>query len=238
MDDTEKKLFAMLDADMPGERSNALELLHAHQKKIGHFCRDIVQEIEIAIPLRDYEDAQNQLAAAMQANAGLARQYQAARVQLGAYKTILSIRRYWRHATACVTLPVIALVGFEYFTAAPPALRAARDAGFQAMAHATAWADTSADSPPVVREVAGAPWWIIVRRDQNTAHEESDGRPVTVQCVRVYADEATPDAGAYLKPRPYAFWGWGWLTWPQLGADCRTENARASGLTTGLRARK
>src|SRR5260370_40778214 len=62
MDDLEKKLLCMVDSDFPGERSNGAELLHEHQQKIGHSCRDIVHEIENSVPLQRCTDLETQLA--------------------------------------------------------------------------------------------------------------------------------------------------------------------------------
>ena len=221
----------MLDADMPGERVNALEALHRHQKTTGHRCRDIVAEAETAVSQQDYDTLKNERDAALHANAGLARRYQVAVTQLAVFKSVLSIRRYWRHATACVALPVMAYVGWIQYTADPAAARrdAEVESAFAQMAAATSWVATSADSHPAVRVVAGAPYWVIVRRDQNKDHDDGDGRPVTVECVHIFAAAADTDAGAYLKPRPYALWGWGWLTWPERGTDCQTAEARTAG---------
>jgi len=46
MDDLERKLFAQLDDDFPGVRSNAFEMLREHLRKEGRSFRAIVQEVE------------------------------------------------------------------------------------------------------------------------------------------------------------------------------------------------
>lgn len=96
------------------------------------------------------------------------------------------------------------------------------------MAAATTWAASSTDTAPVVRQVAGNSYWVIVRYQQDQKHRDAAGQPVIVQCVRLYAAQAEPDAGAYLKPRPYNLHGWGWLTWPERAADCRTDSMRSA----------
>src|SRR5258708_1093173 len=55
LDDMEKKLLSMLNAPTPGERPNPLEALHAHQERIKHFCRDIVQEVENSVARQLYD---------------------------------------------------------------------------------------------------------------------------------------------------------------------------------------
>lgn len=233
LDAADKKFFAQFDDPAAGQRVNALELWREHLKKAGRTFRDIVEDIETAIPAQRYRELQSRYDALeaqatqyAQANAGLVRRYQVARGQLAAFKGMLSIRRYWRGATVCLAAPVIALAAWEYYTGEPAADRAATDAGFQWIASATPYVSTDHDSEPVVRLVAGASYWIIVRRSEETGHNDSNGRAVTVQCVRLFAEKAESDAGVYLAPKPYAFGGWGWLTWPERGTDCRTEAAR------------
>jgi len=52
MDDLEKKLFAQLDDDMPGVRSNALEALREHLKAAGRTFRDFVADLDAVPPVR------------------------------------------------------------------------------------------------------------------------------------------------------------------------------------------
>lgn len=229
MDDLEKKLFAQLDDPMPGQRTNALELLRDHLTKNGRTFRDIVQDIENAIPLHQYQDLENRCAAFAQANAGLAQQNTALSRSLAAYKAALGIKLlHWKRALSIAVLPVIAWVAYDHFTGEAQAQRAAAVPGFESMAGATAWVNSAADTAPVVRQVAGNPYWVTVRYRQDQTHRDAAGRPVTVQCVRLYATPAEPDAGAYLKPRPYSLYGWGWLTWPERAADCRTDTMRSA----------
>jgi hypothetical protein len=235
MDALESKLFAQLDSDFPAERSNALELLREHLKNAGRTFRDIVDDIQSAIPAQRYDELrverdawEAQARQHAEANAGLVRQYQVASAQLTAFKTVLSIRRYWRSVTVCIVAPVIALVAWGYYGGEPAADRAAADAAFHRIAVATAWMNAERDSDPVVRNAAGAPYWVIARRSEDTEHKDSDGRAVTVQCVHLFAEKAVADAGVYLKPKSYALWGWGWLTWPERASDCRTQTARSA----------
>jgi hypothetical protein len=228
MDDIDRKMLAQLDSDFPNERSNTVELWREKLKTAGRTFRDLVQEIETAVPLNQHQAVEAQLHQYAQANAGLVRKLHAAQIKLATYQGVLSIRRYWRRATAYVMLPVVAFVGWEYYqSTATAAEREARDSAFQKIAVATAWLKTDQDSAPVVLDVAGASYWVIVRRDQDEAHRDRNGRPVTVQCVRLFAEKAERDAGAYLEPRPYAFWGQGWLTWPKRAVDCRTDTMRS-----------
>lgn len=228
MDDTEKKLLSMLDSDQPGERGNALEALHKHQKKIGHFCRDIVADSENAIPLQQYQDLENRCSAFAQANAGLAQQNAALSHRLAAYKAALAIKLHWRRALFIAAVPVVGLVAHHLFSGETHAAREAAAPVFERMAAATPWVASPTDTAPVVRQMAGYPYWVIVRYQQDQKHRDAAGQPVTVQCVRLYAAPAEPDAGAYLKPRPYRLHGWGWLKWPERAADCRTDTMRSA----------
>jgi len=228
MDDLEKKLFAQLDDPMPGQRTNALELLRDHLTKNGRTFRDIVQDIENAIPLHQYQDLENRCAAFAQANAGLAQQNNDLARRLAAYRGALAIKLHWKRALWIAALPVIGWLAYDHFTGESSAEREAARPGFERMASATTWVNSGVDTAPVEREVAGNPYWVTVRYREDRQHRDAAGRPVTVQCVRLYASPARPDAGAYLKPHPYSFFGWGWLTWPERAADCRTDTMRSA----------
>jgi len=189
--------------------------------KFAHLAADFAN----AVSLQDHDAVKAQLAVALQANAGLAAKYQKAQAQMAILKSMRSARRNWKRVAAAGVLILAAYAGYDRLTAEPAAQREASDKGFRQMAGATAFMETP-DSPPVVRVVAGVPYWVIVRRDQNQRHDDGDGQPTTVQCVHLFAAKADADAGVYLKPHPYALWGWGWFTWPERAVDCRTADAR------------
>src|ERR1700761_6232798 len=69
MDDMTKKIFVRLDASMPGERVNAVDLFYDHLQKIGQTCRDIIYEFEQAIPAQKYADLEKLYNTAAQENA-------------------------------------------------------------------------------------------------------------------------------------------------------------------------
>lgn len=230
LDDTEKKLLCMANAPTPGERANTIEALHAHQVTIKHFCRDFVHELENAVPLSDYQALDALYQQCNQFNGGLVQQLQVAQTKLIAYQRIFSLKRHWQKLAAGVALPVLGLIGYVFYTADTAAVREARDAGFQRIAEATLWQKTNDDSVPVARDVAGVPYWLTVRRDEDhTGYWDSTGHPVTVLCVRLFAKKALPGARVYHAENPYTLWGWGWLTWPQVAVDCKPEPMRSAG---------
>jgi hypothetical protein len=227
MDDMEKKLLCMLDSGFPGERSNGAELLHEHQKKIGHFCRDIVNEYENSVPLSQFQDVQNRCTAFEQANIGLANQNTLLARQLTAYKAALNVKLNWK-SVFWLSPIIVGWLGYAYVTGESRADREAARPGFESLAAATRWVNSSTDSTPVVRQIAGNPYWVIARYREDHAHRDATGKPVIVQCVQLYGERATPDAGAYTKPHPYSFFGWGWLTWSERATDCRTDTMRSA----------
>jgi hypothetical protein len=227
MDDMEKKLLCMIDSEFPGERSNGAELLHEHQKKIGHFCRDIVNEAGNSVPLSQFQDMQNRCTAFEQANIGLANQNTLLVRQLTAYKAALNIKLHWKAVFWLIPI-IMGGLAYDYFTGESQADREAARPGFESLAAATRWINSSADSAPVVRQIAGKPYWVIARYRQDLTHRDDAGKPVNVQCVQLYGERATPDAGAYTKPRPYSLFGLGWLTWSERANDCRTDTMRSA----------
>jgi hypothetical protein len=215
---------------MAAQRVNALEMLREYnlKKTPKRKFRDIVADIENSVPLQEYRDLETRCNDAMQANAGLVQKCRSMQTQLTLLKGAVSIRRYWPRITACIALPALALTGWQYWEQGSDAEREARSAAFQKVAAATRYEKTDKDSIPAVLDIAGAPEWVIVRRDENrSGYSDRNGRPVTVQCVRLFAEKAVPEAQSYRKVRPYAFWGWGWLTWAEVAADCKPDTMRS-----------
>src|SRR5271157_4780730 len=114
MDDVERKMFAQLDDDMPGQRTNALELLREHMKKKTppRFFRDMVREIEdaaaaatkIAALEAQYIQAQQINAQAQAAYNKLAADYAALRRRVSA---LLWIKQHWRRLAPAAAVPLL-----------------------------------------------------------------------------------------------------------------------------------
>jgi len=126
-------------------------------------------------------------------------------------------------------VPVIAAGVWCWYPDGTPAHRAAVAAYFKTMAAETRWDTTPGDSPPAVRLADGESYWVIRRDDVNDAHNDAAGNPVPVHCVHLFAAPAVADARVFLKPRPYSLFGFGWLSWPERGTDCKPETLRSAG---------
>ena len=235
MDDVERKMFAQFDDDMPAQRVNALEMLREHLKKQKRGFRDIVAEIETAagaaakITALEAENIQaRQINAQAQAAYNkLAADHAALRRRLNA---LLWLKKHGRGLAVAAAVPLIAGAAWCFYPTETAAHRAAVNARFNAVAGDIRWQAAAVDDAPVVVNLAaGEAYWVAVRFDQNTAHENAAGEPVTVRCVHLYAAPAVADAGAYLKPHPYSLFGFGWLTWPERGTSCKADFVRKAG---------
>jgi hypothetical protein len=236
MDAIELKMFAQLDDDAPAQRVNALEMLRERMKQATppRKFRDLVKEFVDAIQVR--QELETRYAAAMQANAGLAQQLQKAIQENAWLKRMLAIRDFVKPVVVIGILIAIPLVSYYFVYARPAAaaresvrerIRATEDAAFHTVAKKTIWQNTAADGDPFIWTIADTPYWVIPRWDEDrTTHRDSQGHPVTVQCVHIFAEQAEPHGGAYREPRPYALWGWGWMTWDERAVDCQTDIAR------------
>ena len=87
MDDLEKKLFKQLDDEMPGVRANALEALREHLKKLGRTFRDVLADLENAMPAAKAEELEKKLAEYVEANA------KAQKRGLALFRTLRAIQR-------------------------------------------------------------------------------------------------------------------------------------------------
>jgi hypothetical protein len=229
LDDTEKKMLAQCDDDMAAQRVNALEMLREYnlKKKPPRKFRDIVADIENSVPRKELEDTEKRLDEALEANQTLARKLMLANAQASVKRGVVKVRLYWRKVALCAVVPALALTAWELWPQPANAQREAAKAAFQKHAEATRYEKTESDSVPAVLRVDAEPYWITVRHTEDrTGYRDAKGLPVTVQCVRIFAEKAVPEAASYRKARPYAFWGLGWLTWPEVWADCKPDTMR------------
>jgi hypothetical protein len=227
MDDREKKLFAQLDDPMAGQRANALELLREHmQKKTPPelFC-GWVSDLEAAAENKAEADALRQQNAALDAE--LARwkaavtkwqtAYVAKAAKLAAASAVAWGRTTGRKLAAYIAVPVIAVGVWQGSVRYWP-LPAAVNDGLRGLATSVQWGTGCSDA--IVRQVGGAPYWVIVcGRTDTTSHMNAEGQPVGLHCVDVYATPATADWREYIKANPYGLFGW-WINWPRRAVQC------------------
>lgn len=234
MDDLEKKLFAQLDDPMPGQRSQALDMLHIHDKKHKSSFRDRLAKIERG---EQYDALDQEAAGLRQQNAlldGELTQYKEAvakwQKHAGAMQSKLAMASAiaWGRTTglrlaAYVAAPLIVLAvwqGYERYWPLPPAVQS----GLQEIAANTAWGQGCGQA--VVRQVDDQPYWVLpCGRIDTTSHLTAQGRPIGLHCVDLYATPATFDWRAYVKANPYGLFGW-WIKWPRRAVQCEPYEIR------------
>jgi hypothetical protein len=217
MDDLEKKLFAQLDDDMPGLRGNALEALREHLKKAGRTFRDVVADIENALPLAKAEELEKKLADYMKANAAAAKRDTAQRREIATLKAALWVKVNWKITGSVAAALLVAVTGYwayERYWSRSDAV----NAGLRTAVAEAAWGEGW--SEPFVSHVGGEPYWLLLRGDIDASdYSDSHGRPVEMRCLHLYATPAKPDSGRYLRPPSRNFLGW--FDWPELAMQCR-----------------
>jgi hypothetical protein len=229
MDDLTKKLLVQLDDPMPGQRSNAFEMLCQHFTTTGQSWRGIAQDIERADEAASLRQENAQLTARLAQTTADLSQHQAAIAQwqrayallgakLAAASAIAWGRTTGRRLAAYVALPALLLVGYlAYDRYWWPA---AVDEGLRRIAASETWQDGFGNT--FVRVIAGAPCGVLMFGDTDTAsHTTAQGVPVGMHCVHVFAHPAKADFGQYVKADPHALFGW-WRTWPERAVDCKS----------------
>jgi hypothetical protein len=230
MDDREKKLLVQLDDPMPGQRANALELLHAHDVQNKSSFRDRVPKIERG---EQYDALEQDVAALRQQNAALdaeLTQYKAAvgtwqsayaaqAAKLAVASAVAWGRTTGKRLAAYVAVPVIALglwQGYERYWPVPADV----DTGFRQMAARSPWG--SGCGHAVVRDAGGSLYWVLLcGRTDTTSDMNSEGQPIGLHCLDLYAVKATADWQNYAKVDPYGLFGW-WIKWPKLAVHCHS----------------
>lgn len=234
MDDLEKKLFAQLDDPMPGQRNQALDMLHAHDEKNKSSFRDRLTKIERG---EHYDELDQEAIALRQENAvldGELTQYKAAvakwqkHAAAMQHKLAMASAIAWGRTTglrlaAYVAVPVIALAGWQGYERYWP-LPAGVQSGLQEIAAGTPWGQGCGQA--VVRRVDGQPYWVLpCGRIDTTSHLTAQGRSVGLRCVDLYAAAATLDWREYVKANPYGLFGW-WIKWPRRALHCEPYEIR------------
>lgn len=225
MDDLEKKLFVQLDDDMPGQRANALELLREHFKKVGRSFREIVSDIESALPKAKVDELEKKLKDYMNVNAAAAQRDAAQRREIATLKAALWVKLNWRRIAEAGAVLAVAVVGYwaydRYWSRSP-----AVNAALRETVESATWGEGL--SEPVARMIAGQPYWVLFRGDvDSSSYSDGDGRPLQMRCLHLYAAPAVPDSGEYRRPSPRNFLGW--IQWPELAMQCKPapNNERA-----------
>jgi hypothetical protein len=239
MDDHAKKLFVQLDDDFPGVRVQALDALRDYLKKAGQSLRDVLHDIENAIPAQRYSDLETKYNGvvddynkAVQQNAQWALSDQkkeqaiaALRREVMVYKGLVWLRlNRTRIALGAVGLAALLAAALHDYNPPPPAA----EAGLRAVANAAVW--DQGFNTPFVTQIGGDPYWIMLRGDTDTdAFSDRQGRTISMRCLHVFAAPAQADFGQFRKPQPYALFGFGWLRWPERVKQCRpAPNQEAS----------
>ena len=218
-----KKIFVRLDADMPGERVNAVDLLHEHLKKIGQTCRDILHEFEQAIPAQKFADLEQRYNTAAQDNAAWVQRGQQQDQEIAqlrravvALKGAVWSRLNWKPAVFIAAMPVVAWFAYARLTAPPwpEGLDFSLRAAVQSVPPAQF-------GNPFVTRLQGKPYWLLIRGEiDSTSFANDQGRLVAMRCLHVFGAPAAQDSGQYLKPQPYSLFGFGWLSWPERLVEC------------------
>jgi hypothetical protein len=229
MDDREKKLLAQLDDPMAGQRTQALEMLHAHDEKNQTSFRDRVAKIERG----EQCDALEQEVAALRPQIATLdaelTQYKAAISQWQRHVAVLKVklavasaiawgRTTGRRLAAYAALPLIGLVawqGIDRYWPVPSEVAS----DLRNIATAAAWGPGCAH--PFVRQAGGRPYWVLIcGRSDTTSDLTADGRPIGLHCIDLYASAAKPDWQEYVKADPYGPFGL-WIQWPKRAEHCQ-----------------
>jgi hypothetical protein len=238
------QIVGLLDSDQPGERTAALDKLHALRLKMGWpSFADLLRKLESTITPEQLEAAEKNLAQWQQAhdervreNAALAHRNAALKARVASLRATVWFMMNWRMVAGVVVVAAGCSGGWWWWStaqAAPDqqpvataedAARAALDAAMRDVLGNMRWGE--GDTAPRVVTVGGAPYWVVVRGSvDEQSHADAKGRPVPRHCLQLYASEAVRDAGAFVTPAPYLAFGQ-WMKWPMRAAECRMPGTR------------
>jgi hypothetical protein len=241
IDDTGRKIFAQLDATLPGERVNALEHLVAHLAKQNPpmTFRQLAADLAGAVPAQKFAE----LEAKLQATEASLQQYQQANSQAQAVHMAQQSEnarlraalqraqagrsvffRAWSYLIgqprALAAIGVVALViaaGVGAYRAMQPAaepeMSAVAREQLAAQVRSTQW--SSGRFGPAVRTLDGDPWWVVlIGDDDGSSFANKTGDAVTLHCFHYFARPAKAAFGNFLKPASDA-------DWQERGRECR-----------------
>jgi hypothetical protein len=237
-------VFAMLDSDQPGERTAALDKLHALRGKMGWWTfADLLQRLESVVSPEQLEAAERSAAdwerahnERVKENGALARRNAALVARNGTLHAALWVMMNWRKVAMLGLVLTVGSGGgwwwWKNAEAAPDKPVAATDDRAQAAVDAelrdrlsrTKWGVD--DTAPAIATLNGVPYWVVVRGNVDAqSHVDAQGHPVERHCLQLFASKAEADAGAFVTPSPYVAFGI-WLKWPQRAAECRMPGTR------------
>ena len=219
LDDVEKKFVPQLDDPMPGQRTNALEMWREHNLKKDpprHF-RDLVADIDKALPPAEAEELKKKLAAYMKANDAAQKHDAAQKREIAELKAALWVKVNWKTIGAVAAALLVAVTGgwaYERYWSHSDAVMA----GLRAAVTSEKWSEGL--SEPAARMIGGEHYWLLFRGDIDaSSYSDSHGRPLEMRCLHLYATPAEPDSGQYRKPSPRNFLGR--INWPELAMSCK-----------------
>jgi hypothetical protein len=242
-----KKIFLLQDSAVEGERVAAFNQLHAFLEKRKRKFADLLTTLTDNVPRTVYAELEQKLAAAEKKYNDLHRDHAILKNEFAALKTILWARTNWRVlALAAIVLAIIPSA-YEFWPDATAAERQDIDASLNAVAERSGW--DSGYSTPAVHMVGNTPYWTILYGEiLSDEQADADGKPVTLQCLHLYAAPATvkptlpdpdrspsirpPSTSAaarvrdtiYMKPSPFNLFGW--LNWPEHAVVCRHAQSK------------
>jgi hypothetical protein len=208
MDDTERKIIPQLDDPMPGQRSNALEILHKHHEQTNGSFRDLIFELDEAKKLLNIYWVENRALVAMLWVKG-------------------KWRRHWRGALGVSAAAAAIVAGVNFLTGESAADRAAINNSFASTLASASFG--VGDSKPAVYYPQGKAYWGVIRGEVVTGRNvDVRGQPVTLNCLHLYATPATENWHSFVKADPYAWLGV-WVSWPERATFCKpvTQSAAA-----------
>jgi hypothetical protein len=217
MDDLEKKLFGQLDDEMPGVRSNAFEALREHLQKAGRKFRDVVADLENALPAEKAAELEKKLADYVKANEAAQRRDKTQRLEIAELKAALWIKVNWKitgSVAAGVLVLAAAACAYQRYWSRSDAV----NAGLRAAVVSAPWGDGWGE--PFAAKIGGEPYWLMYRGDiDGSSYSDNHGNIIEMRCVHLYAAPAHPYSSQYYKPSPRNFLGW--VTWPELAMQCK-----------------
>jgi hypothetical protein len=236
------QVFGLLDSDQPGERTAALDRLHALRDKMGwpRFA-DLLQKLESTITPEQLEAAERSRAdwerahgERVKENTALARRNAALAARVAALRSTLWFMVNWRMVAVAGLVLTLGSGGWWWWSSAeaapdqaPVAGAAATDGTLNDTLNA-ALADSlrgfrwrSSETAPLIFTVGTSAYWIVLRGSVDAhSHVDANGRPIERHCLQLYAARSQWSDGAYLTPSPYLAFGV-WLKWPLIAAECR-----------------
>ena len=237
MNDVQKKLFAQLDDDAPGQRSAAVDALRKRGVKFRALVQQIEQgekyavvEQEAARLRQDNAQLTRDLATYQAANAKAAAQYTADQATISQLRAALQrsgqplLSRVWltlrmhpRISGGAALALVVALFVFVILRPVPPVPEPAMSdaAATQLASDVGEWHWSPDKVGPFVIQIAGAPWWVVTVGDQDaSSFLDAYGQPVMLRCLRYFARPAVATFGEYVKPPPVE-------QWAERGRECK-----------------